>query len=143
MGKIDLLRILKILLKTLTLFKHIFLCEWSDGEKKLIFKLEELKGILEHCQLYLFWNYLTKLSTTQNYITLNDWMVMNNELEGMCREATVALFKIPSRYLLGGTEENCENLSQDSLWPGRGSNKAPPDYNWVSQSARRYCRLNS
>jgi hypothetical protein len=82
-----------------------------------------------------------KLSTTQNYITTNDWVVMNNELEGICKEVIVAWFKIPSRYILGETEENCENFSQDSLWPGRGLNEAPPVYNWESQSSRHYCRL--
>lgn len=33
-----------------------------------------------------------------------------------------------SRYLLEGTEETHENLSQDSYLPELHSNRAPPDY---------------
>jgi hypothetical protein len=43
MGKLDLLAILKNILKALTSFKHIFLREYNCGGKEFVFKLEGLK----------------------------------------------------------------------------------------------------
>jgi hypothetical protein len=41
---------------------------------------------------------------------------MNSELERMWKEAAVALFKVLSQHLLGGTEENHEVVSVACLW---------------------------
>jgi hypothetical protein len=40
----------------------------------------------------------------------------------------VIQFKVLSPYLLGGTEKNHENLSQDSRSPGRDLNPRRPEY---------------
>jgi hypothetical protein len=53
---------------------------------------------------------------------------VNDELERMWKEAPVAKFKMLSQHLLGGTEENHENLNQDSQSPGRDLNPGPPEY---------------
>jgi hypothetical protein len=39
---------------------------------------------------------------------------MKDKLEIMWKEYVVAEFRVQSRHLLGGTEENHETLSQDS-----------------------------
>jgi hypothetical protein len=44
---------------------------------------------------------------------------VNDELERICNEAAVAYFKLISRNLPGGPEENHETLRQDSRCPGR------------------------
>jgi hypothetical protein len=46
-----------------------------------------------------------------------------NELEGVWKEAVVALFKVPSRNLLGGPQENHER--EESCFC-RCSNWGPP-----------------
>jgi hypothetical protein len=51
-----------------------------------------LNGLLQG-QLYLF--YLTTLSAIQN-----DWMIVNNELEGTWMAEIVAQFNVLARHLL-------------------------------------------
>jgi hypothetical protein len=41
-----------------------------------------------------------------NYMALNDWMVLSNGMEGMCKETVMAYFKVLSQYLFGGTDKN-------------------------------------
>jgi hypothetical protein len=41
-------------------------------------------------------------------------MIVNNEVEWMCKETVVAKFKMPFRNIPGGTEENDKNISQNS-----------------------------
>jgi hypothetical protein len=43
-----------------------------------------------------------------DYVASNDWMLRNNGLGRMWKEATVASFKVPYRNLPGETEENNE-----------------------------------
>jgi hypothetical protein len=43
---------------------------------------------------------------------MNDWM--SNELGKRQKEVVVARFKVLSQHLPGGTEENHENVNQDS-----------------------------
>jgi hypothetical protein len=45
---------------------------------------------------------------------MSDWMMVNNELEWICKGTVVAKFKIPSRNIPGGTKENHNNISQNS-----------------------------
>jgi hypothetical protein len=52
---------------------------------------------------------------------------MNNELERIWEEAVMTQLKVLSRRLPGGTKEIHENLSQDSLSPGRDLKLGPPD----------------
>jgi hypothetical protein len=53
---------------------------------------------------------------------------VNDDLERMWKEAAVAKFKMLSQHLLGGAEENHENLNQDSQSPGRDLNPGHPEY---------------
>jgi hypothetical protein len=48
---------------------------------------------------------------------------VNNELERMCMEAVVALFKVQSQHLPGGTEE-----IQEKTQPLSGLRFEPPEY---------------
>jgi hypothetical protein len=57
-----------------------------------------------------------------DHITLNGRMI--DELEGCDYGSVDGL----SKHLPGGTEENHENLSQDSWCPARDSNPARPKY---------------
>lgn len=41
-------------------------------------------------------------------------MILNNELGMMCKEAILASFKIPFRQIPERTEENYENITQDT-----------------------------
>jgi hypothetical protein len=44
---------------------------------------------------------------------------VNDELENMLKEAVVVYFKALSQHFPGGTEENHENVSNDSRFPGQ------------------------
>jgi hypothetical protein len=44
------------------------------------------------------------------------------------KKAVLAWFKVLSRHLPGGTQENHERLSQDSRSPVQDFNSGPPDY---------------
>jgi hypothetical protein len=58
--------------------------------------------------------YLTVASLVQTIgIQSNDWMIVDNELEIMSKEAVVAEFEAQSRCLHGETKENYEK-PQDS-----------------------------
>jgi hypothetical protein len=46
-------------------------------------------------------------------------MAVTDKLERIWREAVVAYFMVLCQQLLGETEENNQNLSQDGLCPGR------------------------
>jgi hypothetical protein len=46
--------------------------------------------------------YLMTLSVS-GYIALNNWLIVNNELERMRKEAVVTEFKVLHQQLLGGT----------------------------------------
>jgi hypothetical protein len=50
-----------------------------------------------------------------DYITGNDCMIMNSEVEMMCKEAVVAQFKILSSHFPGGSEENQEHFREQAL----------------------------
>jgi hypothetical protein len=51
------------------------------------------------------------------YIASNDWMIVNNKLEGTWKEAIVAWFEVLSWHLLGWAEENYTILCQNSWCP--------------------------
>jgi hypothetical protein len=61
---------------------------------------------------------------------------MNDELEGMWKEAAVAWFKVLSRNLAGKTEENHKNPRQDSRSLGQDSNSIPVKYKAVVLTAQ-------
>jgi hypothetical protein len=46
---------------------------------------------------------------------------MNDELERMWKETSIAFFSVLSWHLPEGVEENCVNLNQDSKCPGQDS----------------------
>jgi hypothetical protein len=48
--------------------------------------------------------------------------------KGCGRKRSLTNFKVLYHYLPVGTEENDENLSQDSQSPGRDLNPGPPEY---------------
>jgi hypothetical protein len=52
-------------------------------------------------------------------------MIVNNELEGVWKEAVLASFKILFQGLPGRTEENNEKHSQDNQIPRRGTKRVP------------------
>jgi hypothetical protein len=66
--------------------------------------------------------------SSSDYTASNETMIVNKELERIWNEAIVAYFKVLSRHLPGGTEENHGNLSQDSRSPGRDLNSEPSEY---------------
>jgi hypothetical protein len=45
-------------------------------------------------------------------------------------ESDSILVKVLSQHLLGGTEDNHENLSQDSWYPGWDVNQGPCEYSY-------------
>jgi hypothetical protein len=47
----------------------------------------------------------------------------------MWERAMVAHFEALSRHFLGGTEENHENLSQDSRYPSQNLSRRPHEHN--------------
>jgi hypothetical protein len=53
---------------------------------------------------------------------------MIDELEGIEKEAFVAKLRLYPGHLPKETEKDLENRSQDSLCPGRDTNRAPPEY---------------
>jgi hypothetical protein len=53
-------------------------------------------------------------------------MILNDELE-MSKESVVDQFQVFSQHISGGTEQNYENVSQDSGCFGRDSDQAPPE----------------
>jgi hypothetical protein len=56
---------------------------------------------------------------------------MNSEFESMLKEAVVAKFKVIFRHWPEGTEEDHENLSQDSRSPDRELNPWSSEYEAV------------
>jgi hypothetical protein len=52
--------------------------------------------------------------------------LINNESEGLWKEAVIASFDMPSHYSSAGTVENYKK-PQDSWCPDRDSNVAPPE----------------
>jgi hypothetical protein len=65
----------------------------------------------------LFIVYLTRLSVANVEWKDDMWMINWKE----CGRSGRGIFEVLSRHLPGRTEENHENLSQDSLSPGRDS----------------------
>jgi hypothetical protein len=60
--------------------------------------------------IYLFVVYLMSRSKTLDYIPSNGRIISEYESERMWKEAVVAQFNVLHQYVLGGTEENGENL---------------------------------
>jgi hypothetical protein len=54
-----------------------------------------------------------------DYIASNDWMTVNSELGRIWKEVFITQMKALSRNFPEGTEDNHENLRQDSLYPDR------------------------
>jgi hypothetical protein len=50
--------------------------------------------------------YLMTVSVAQEYVTLNDKIVVNNELEGVWMEMLMACFEVLFQHLLGRTRKN-------------------------------------
>jgi hypothetical protein len=71
------------------------------------------------------------------YISMNDLVIMKNELEGMWKEAIVAQYKVPSRYLRGVTEENHGN-AYDCRSPGLDSRRAPPKHSCLADKVFKH-----
>jgi hypothetical protein len=64
---------------------------------------------------------------------------MNDELERMCKEAVMALFKVLSQHLPGRTEKSHEE-TQDSGSSGRDLNTGLPEYEaGVLHTRPRHC----
>jgi hypothetical protein len=55
------------------------------------------------------------VSVLTDYIVSNNWMIMNNELEGVWKEAVIAQFEALSLYLPEATEERREKTSVRSV----------------------------
>jgi hypothetical protein len=64
---------------------------------------------------------------------------MNSELEGVWKKGMVALFKVPSRNLPGGTKKTTKNPSQDILSPRRDLNHVPSDSEAAVPTTRPLC----
>jgi hypothetical protein len=65
---------------------------------------------------------------SSDYIKSNGRKITEWWMGKMCKERVLALFQVLFRYLPRGTEENHNNLNQDSLCSGQCSNRAPPEY---------------
>jgi hypothetical protein len=78
-----------------------------------------------HSFMHLFNCELFNDAINNSYsIASNDWMILNDEWQRTWMEQVVIYFRVVSRYWPRETEENYENLSQDSRFPGRDSNPA-------------------
>lgn len=53
---------------------------------------------------------------------------MNDKLRRIWKEADAVSFEANSQYLTGSTDENHENLSQDSQLSGRELNSVPAEH---------------
>jgi hypothetical protein len=57
--------------------------------------------------IYLLFTNVTV--SNSKYIVLNNWMLVNNELEKLYQEALVTYLKVVTQHCCGGTEESNED----------------------------------